>query len=1137
MENLNKLHFNHLKIHTQYSICEGAIQIDTLSEYCKKNKVLSIGLSDTSNLSGALDFSEKISKSGSQPIIGSQIKFKFKDKIGLIPLLAKNVDGYKNLIEISSKSFLTNKGIDEPHCDLEDLFLHKDGIIVFSGGLKSLSGDLFNKANFEDLEVLYKLFKKNFSENFYIEIQRHNDLNEKEFEKFNLSISEKLQIPIIATHEVYYLDKNMHEAHDALICIGEKTYINDKKRLRLSNEHYLKNNDEMSKLFHDLPQALENNYNIPYRCHFRPVTSSPMLPNISSSTEDPNENLKIIAKDGLIQKFIKNFKIKRTDIDKNEKFEIYLDRLNHEINIITKMNYSSYFLIVSDYIKWAKKNDIPVGPGRGSGAGSLVAWCLSITDLDPIQFNLIFERFLNPDRISMPDFDIDFCEEKRDLVFEYLNQKYKNSVAHIITFGKLKARMVIRDVGRVLGLPYGFVDNICKMIPFDPSRPMNLTQSINTEPRLQKLIEEDKRVKKLVDLSLKLEGLNRNIATHAAGVVIADKKLTSTVPLYKDSSSNLLLPSTQFDMYSAENAGLVKFDFLGLKTLTIIKKAQELIKKSNKDFDINNIEYEDQKVFDLLSSGHTVGLFQLESSGMRDALTQMKPNRLEDIIALVALYRPGPMSNIPIYNECKHGLREPDYLHPKLEKILKPTYGVIIYQEQVMQIAQTLSGFTAGEADILRRAMGKKKRSELEKQKSRFIDGAYKLGISKEISAGIFMKIEPFAEYGFNKSHAAAYAIIAYQTAYLKTHYPHQFFAASMSMELSNQKKLSEFYEELRRLKINIFRPDINKCFADFFSDGNNFYYSLGALKNVGFEAISNIVEERLVNGDFKSMNDFIVRVDPKDINKLQLEGLVKAGAFDNLNNNRNSIFKSIPNIILKSKNLSENKSTNQIDLFNDTEQISNEIIKYTEDWKLDEKLNKEFETLGFFISDHPLNQYKDIFYQYKIINYTDFENKLDVIEGNIVATILKVQEKKTQKGTSYAIVKFSDLSCIFELFIFSDLFELNRAIIQEGKSLMLTIYKNIQDKENRFKKINVRKITSLEEVVSKPIKEITLEIKNLNQIDYLKNFLKDEGTTKVRLNFRDKKNNYFFELNKNRKITRQNINELKNKEISAIID
>ena len=432
------------------------------------------------------------------------------------------------------------------------------------------------------------------------------------------------------------------------------------------------------------------------------------------------------------------------------------------------MNYSGYFLIVSDYIKWAKQNKIPVGPGRGSGAGSLVAWCLSITDIDPIKFNLIFERFLNPDRISMPDFDIDFCEEKRDLVFEYLTTKYKDSVAHIITFGKLKARMVIRDVGRVLGLPYGFIDSICKMIPFDPSRPMSLQECINVEPRLQKLIKEDKRVDRLVNLSLKLEGLNRNVATHAAGVVIADKKLTETVPLYKDNSADLLLPSTQFDMYSAENAGLIKFDFLGLKTLTVIDKAQKLINKNNPEFNIEKINYEDQKVYELLSSGKTVGLFQLESSGMKDALINMKPNRLEDIIALVALYRPGPMSNIPIYNECKHGKREPDYLHPKLEQILKPTYGVIIYQEQVMQIAQVLSGFTAGEADILRRAMGKKKRAELEKQKQRFVDGAYKNGISKDIAAGIFLKIEPFAEYGFNKSHAAAYAVIAYQTAFLK---------------------------------------------------------------------------------------------------------------------------------------------------------------------------------------------------------------------------------------------------------------------------------------------------------------------------------------------------------------------------------
>ena len=611
----------------------------------------------------------------------------------------------------------------------------------------------------------------------------------------------------------------------------------------------------------------------PYRFNFKVKKSKPVLPSIKI-TNSRNENDELTFQSNLgLKNRLENFILKDNDKKNVEKIKKkYADRLSHELSIIHKMNYSGYFLIVSDYIKWAKNNSIPVGPGRGSGAGSLVAYCLDITDLDPIEFDLIFERFLNPDRISMPDFDIDFCEEKRDQVFKYLTTKYKDSVAHIITFGKLKARMVIRDVGRVLGLPYGFIDSICKMIPFDPSRPLTLQESINVEPRLQKLINEDKRVSRLIELSLKLEGLNRNVATHAAGVVIADKKLTESVPLYKDSSADLLLPSTQFDMYSAENAGLVKFDFLGLKTLTVINNTQKLVEKNHPNFKIETINYEDQKVFDLLSSGKTVGLFQLESSGMKEALINMKPNHLEDIIALVALYRPGPMSNIPIYNDCKHGKREPDYLHPKLEEILKPTYGVIIYQEQVMQIAQVLSGFTAGEADILRRAMGKKKRAELEKQKERFVEGAHNNGISKDIAAGIFLKIEPFAEYGFNKSHAAAYAIIAYQTAFLKTYYPHEFFAASMSMELSNQKKLSEFYEELKRLGINIIRPDINKCYADFSSDGKNFLYALGAIKSVGFEAISKIVEERTKNGEFKDLTDFINRVNPKDINKSLIE-------------------------------------------------------------------------------------------------------------------------------------------------------------------------------------------------------------------------------------------------------------------------
>ena len=776
--------FNHFKLHTQYSICEGAIKIEDLEKFCKNNKIKSVGISDSSNLCGALQFSESVSKSKVQPIIGTQIKFKHKDLIGLIPIIAKNDLGYKNLVKLSSSSYLNHKIFDEPYCEFKDLIKNKDGLIITLGGLNSLAGDLFKKDKLDEIKEIYTFLKNLLSTNFYIEIQRHNDINEKNLEVYNLNLSNELDIPIIASHEVYYLEKELYNAHDALMCIGSKNYINDKNRLKLSNHHYLKNDEEMYQLFSDLPEALENNYNLPLRCSYRPTQSKPLLPNISSKEDvTADDILRKEAEKGLIDRLEKN-------INRNSHLEVneYKKRLKHEINIICKMNYSSYFLIVSDYIKWAKNKNIPVGPGRGSGAGSLVAWCLSITDVDPLKFDLIFERFLNPDRISMPDFDIDFCEDKRDLVFEYLNNKYPGCVAHIITFGKLKARMVIRDVGRVMGLPYGFVDSICKMIPFDPSRPMSLNQCINSEPKLQRLIKEDKRVERLIDLSLKLEGLNRNFATHAAGVVIADKNLAETVPLYKDQTSNLLLPSTQFDMYSAENAGLIKFDFLGLKTLTVIKNTQNLVTKRLKDFDIKNIKYDDESVYELLSSGNTVGLFQLESTGMREALTQMKPNCLEDIIALVALYRPGPMSNIPIYNDCKHGKKKPDYLHPKLEKILKPTYGVIIYQEQVMQIAQVLSGFSAGEADLLRRAMGKKKRAELERQKTRFVEGAYKNGISKDIAAGIFLKIEPFAEYGFNKSHAAAYAIIAYQTAYLKAYYPYEFFAASMSMELSNQK-------------------------------------------------------------------------------------------------------------------------------------------------------------------------------------------------------------------------------------------------------------------------------------------------------------------------------------------------------------
>jgi len=1138
MSKSSNQNYNHLKIHSQYSICEGAIKIDDLQDFSKSNKIKSLALCDTTNLCGALEFAEKISKVGTQPIIGTQINFKFGDTTGLLPLFSLNAEGYKRIIKLSSASFLENDELSDPHVDFNELLEDNTGVAIFSGTVFGLFGQLFNKGKFSEIHELYKELKSNFGDRFYIEIQRHNDQNELGFEKFNLQKSLELEVPIIATNEVFYLDKDMHEAHDALICIGNKTYVNEKSRIRLSNQHYFKNNSEMMELFVDIPEALENNYNFPLRCNFRPLFSNPILPNISSEKGgNADDVLKKDSLHGLRIKFDKIFGIKANDLEVNKTYLDYKDRLEHELSIIIEMKYSSYFLIVSDYIKWAKNNDIPVGPGRGSGAGSLVAWCLSITDVDPIKFNLIFERFLNPDRISMPDFDIDFCEEKRDLVFEYLTKKYQDSVAHIITFGKLKARMVIRDVGRVLGLPYGFVDSISKMIPFDPSRPQSLSQCIAGEPRLQKLVNEDPRVKKLTNLSLKLEGLNRNVATHAAGVVIADKKLTEIVPLYKDASANLLLPSTQFDMYSAENAGLVKFDFLGLKTLTVINNTQKLVKKIERNFDIESISYEDQKVFDLLSSGNTVGLFQVESAGMREALIQMKPNHIEDIIALVALYRPGPMSNIPTYNDCKHGRQTPDYLHPLLEDILKPTYGVIIYQEQVMQIAQKLSGFTAGQADLLRRAMGKKKRAELEKQKQGFIAGALKNGIAKDVAAGIFLKIEPFAEYGFNKSHAAAYAIISYQTAFLKTYYPKDFIAASMTMDISNQNKLSEFYEELKRLNIEITRPDINECFADFRTIDNKFYYALGGIKAVGFEAISNVVKERTENGKFQSINDFLNRVNPKDMNKLQLEGLVKAGAFDNINKNRQSLFDSIPNFILKTKNIFENKSVNQIDLFSEDEASQNNIINEIEDWKFEERLSKEFEAVGFFISDHPLNQFTEIFDDYKIIDYSKFNSSDEIKNANIAATLLKAQERKTAKGNSYAVLKLTDLTSVFELFIFSDILELNREILKEGNSLLLTLVKSISNDENRFKRINVQKIGSMMDLFNSPINEVSFDINSDENLDAISKILAEDGKTEVNINMVVDDKTLKFKLKNTRLLERKSLNLLRKREISSTIN
>jgi len=1132
MPNASK-HFTNFKVHTQYSICEGAIEIPELAKYCKTNKVPALGLSDSYNLCGALEFSQEISKAGTQPIIGSQINFKFFDTIGRIPVFAKTEEGFKNLIKLSSKSYLDIKENEESHCLIEELFQNKKDLIVLSGGINSLLSELIKKNRSKEVEAIILEIKKNFPDLFYFEIQRHNDKGEKNLEEVFLSLSGKFKLPIIASREIYYINQDMHEAHDALVCIGEKTYVDEKNRKRFTDEHYLKSSEEMNQIYDDLPEALENNYLFPFRFSYKLKKSNPVLPSIKiANGSNEAQELLSQSKKGLKDR-IENFVLKKNQSsDKSKIKKIYSERLMHEIKIINEMKYAGYFLIVSDYIKWAKQNNIPVGPGRGSGAGSLVAYCLDITDLDPIEFGLIFERFLNPERISMPDFDIDFCEEKRDLVFKYLRSKYKNGVAHIITFGKLKARMALRDVGRVIGLPYGHVDKICKMIPFDPSRPLTLEESIAREPRIKEEEKNNPKVKKLIKLSLKLEGLNRNLATHAAGVVIAGEKLSEQVPLYRDKSSDLLLPSTQFDMRSSENAGLVKFDILGLNTLTVIHKTIQMLKNKTIDLDVTKIPLDDPEIFKLLSTGETTGLFQLESSGVRLTLRQMKPTKFEDIIALVALYRPGPMNNIPTYNDCKNGLKKPDYIHESLEKILKPTYGIIIYQEQVMQIAQVLANFTPGEADILRNAMGKKKRKELEKQEEKFIKGAINNGIKKDIASFIFQKIKPFAEYGFNKSHAAAYALIAYQTAYLKHYHKEEFIAATMSTELSNTDKLREFVQELKRLNIEIVRPNINKCYADFKAEQNKIYYALSGIKSVGYEAISNVVSEREKNGPFKSLDDFINRVNPKDINKLQLEGLAKAGAFDEIYESRSSIFNSIPKLIQINKSIWEEKNSMQNNLFqgNSGKNINILNMEKSKKWTKNEILMNEFHSIGFYMSDHPLKVYEKYLNESKIISFNKFINGSDnnaVVSG----TIMSIQEKKSIKGNPFAIIKFSDLEGEFELFLFSDLLIQKRNQLKAASSFALTLQKDSSSNGSANRRVNIKNIIDINDFINSVHEKVTIEIKEKSDFKQLKDLLKENGKTKVKIKIGNTSKSYTFELKNPRKFNFKTFNSIKDKE------
>jgi DNA polymerase-3 subunit alpha len=827
-----------LRNHTTFSLCKGAIKISEIVDRAKTYKLPALGITDCQNLFAALEFSSACKKSGIQPILGCEILVRFDDpnrkslsnldiekSFAKLPLIAQSDEGYKNLMYLVSHSYLNRENGLTPHISYNLLKEKSAGLIALSGGVEGFMGKLLLDSQDQKLNELITEFSQIFPQNFYIEITRHGTKNEEKLEEKFIELAFKHNLPLVATNDVYFISREMHEAQDILTCIGEGKVFHAADREKLSSEQYFKTQEELEALFSDIPEAIENTVNIAKKCHTMAFERPPTLPKFSAE-ENFNEanELKIQSIAGLKIRLARKFELEETSIEKQKEIEKeYLARLDFELSVIIKMNFSGYFLIVSDFIKWAKNNLIPVGPGRGSGAGSIIAWSLQITDLDPIRFGLLFERFLNPDRVSMPDFDIDFCQSRRDEVIDYVQKKYgKDYVAQIITFGKLQARAVLKDVGRVLQMPYNQVDRICKLIPFNAIEAVTLEKAIEMDKDLQQAIKEDPQVTKLVDIALKLEGLNRHASTHAAGVVIGDKPLTEICALYNDQGSEM--PAVGYSMKYAEAAGLVKFDFLGLKTLTTIFETVKLIAKTRSiKIDISNLKLDDPETFRMLATGDSIGVFQIESSGMRSVLRQMKADKIEDIIALISLYRPGPMDNIPTYIRRKHGQEKINYPHPLLEATLKETYGVIVYQEQVMEIAKVLAGYSLGAADLLRRAMGKKIKEEMDQQRTIFTNGAMKNGVPERQAGEIFDLVDKFAGYGFNKSHAAAYALISYQTAFLKAHFLPEFLTASINLEIDNTDKINIFLQVAKSHKIPVLPPSLNESEA---------YFSVERVKN-----------------------------------------------------------------------------------------------------------------------------------------------------------------------------------------------------------------------------------------------------------------------------------------------------------------
>ena len=1046
---MSQARFIHLRVHTEHSLLEGAVPVKTLIKLAKAADMPAVAVTDTNNMFTALEFSVSALAEGVQPIVGCQVSVAYEapgpgekaKPAAPVVLLAQNEVGYLNLMKLNSCLYIDKAGA-LPQVTLEELERFSAGVICLTGGSDGPLGRMILAGHLPKARALMQRLAAAYRDRLYVELQRHpgegGALPEGEAasEPAMVDLAYELGLPLVATNDVYFPKAEMYLAHDAMICIAEGAYVDQSQpRRRLTPQHYFKTEAEMATLFADLPEALENTVEIARRCAFAAYKRKPILPKFA---DDEVQELRRQANAGLQARLA----IIPHSVTPTE----YQARLDFELDVIEKMGFPGYFLIVADFIKWAKDQGIPVGPGRGSGAGSLVAYALTITDLDPLRYALLFERFLNPERVSMPDFDIDFCMDRREEVIRYVQEKYgREKVAQIITFGALLSKAAVRDVGRVLQLPYGQVDRLSKMIPLEGVKPVSITKALADEPRLREAAKEEV-VGRLLGFAQQIEGLYRNASTHAAGVVIGDRPLDELVPLYQDPRSDM--PATQFNMKWVEAAGLVKFDFLGLKTLTVIQNCMELLALRGISFDINLIPLDDKPSYDLYASAKTVAVFQVESSGMMDALRRMKPTCIEDIVALVALYRPGPMENIPAYCEVKNGLRDLESIHPSIDHILKETQGIIVYQEQVMQIAQVMAGYSLGGADLLRRAMGKKIAEEMAKERPKFIEGALAThNVAKEKAGEVFDLLEKFANYGFNKSHAAAYAVVSYQTAYLKANYPVEFMAAVMNCDLHLTDKLAVYKREVDKLGIVTVAPSVNDSLAKFTVRDGRVVYALGALKGVGVEAMALIVEAR---GDkpFATLFDFARRVDMKRVGKRPLEMLARAGAFDVLDPNRARVFEALDALVAYSAAVHEAKASTQVSLFGDSGgDLPEPRLPFRDDWLPVERLTQEHQAIGFYLSGHPLDDYmsalkrKDV----KTLAEVTVMAERGPLVAKMAGSVSAKQERKSAKGNRFAFVSLSDPTGLYEVTVFSDTLEAARDLLEPGKNVVLTVEANLE--------------------------------------------------------------------------------------------